>query len=144
MWWWRKTMKTIVDCLGRERTPEKVWPDGSYNCPFCFGAVMGTWTACHNPACWARGEVFSPYPVEAAREALAAAEAKLAAEKEREELKAWRSQYAAEQAAEEAARWAAAVRDEAAGGPCAQCFRASGYRKKVRHRTTCKAKVRFR
>ncbi len=136
--------KCITDCLGRERTPEKVWADGAYSCPFCFAAVAGDWKACRNPACFARGDTLPPFPVEDARERLARAEAFERQAKEQEELKAWRAQYAAERAREEEQRWTEALEAEANGGPCAACLRASGYRKKVRHRTACKAKVRFR
>lgn len=135
-------MKTIVDCLGRERTPEKTWPDGSYNCPFCFGAVSGEWKACRNPACFARGDTLPAFPADRARELVAAEEARQRAETERQEVKRFRAQYASGRFAEEKARFIAALEAQANGGPCAECLRASGYRKSIRHRKECPRKRR--
>jgi hypothetical protein len=128
---------TIRNCLGEERAPDKVWADGSHNCPFCTAAVSGEWTACHNPACTARGEIHSSYPVERARAELAAAEGARAREQERQEIRTWQAQYAREQATEREQRWTAAVAAESIGGPCAACLQASNYRKSVRHRKQC-------
>lgn len=128
---------SVFNCLGEERTPDKTWPDGSYNCPFCTAAVSGEWTACHNPACTARGEIHSSYPVERALAEQAALQASRQREQDRQDIRTWQAQYAREQATEREQRYAAALAAERSGGPCAACLRASDYRKSVRHRKQC-------
>ncbi len=61
-------MITITDCLGRERSPDHTYEDGSWNCPFCMAAVQAgsvehAERRCPNPACFARGD----FPVDRAR-----------------------------------------------------------------------------
>src|SRR5712691_7310555 len=43
--------KMLTDVLGRERSIEKVFPDGSFNCPFCTAAVIAPKERCENPWC---------------------------------------------------------------------------------------------
>ena len=84
--------QTVRDCLGRERQPDRVWPDGSYNCPFCWSAAKPE--GCANPMCFAR--ISPPFPVERAREIVAAEEVKAKEAADRETHRAWQTAYAEE------------------------------------------------
>lgn len=92
----------IVDVVGRVRPIDKLYPDGSWNCPFCSAAVpidracqeyraeCSPGTHCPNPACCANPH----YPVVRAIEEIARADARAKEAKEREEINAFRADYA--------------------------------------------------
>jgi len=136
-------MIEITDCLGRTRTPDTIYEDGSWNCPFCMAAVQAGSTehaarACPNPACFAR---LGGYPVERAREALATEAARVREREQRTEVAAWHQRYDAERAAERA-RAVDAIRTEAsARGACVSCaIESTRYgqpAKFTRHRKGC-------
>jgi len=128
----------IRDCLGREREPDKIWPDGSYNCPFCWAAVRSTDSGCPNPACTAR----PGYPIERAREELARQEQRAKETREREELDEWRRKYAEERHQERLAVLANIQSEAIRRGACIDCaLKNAPYRTKyVKHRTTCPLK----
>lgn len=131
----------VKDCLGRERTPEHVWPDGSYSCPFCFGAVMGDWNGCHNPACAARVDEKGAldFPPEVAQKSLVEQEKRAAEVRERAEIEEFRCQYAAERAAETFAQRKAATEECERRGTCLRCLfqRSDGKPKYIKHRGPC-------
>lgn len=126
----------VRDCLGREREPSYVWEDGSYNCPFCASAAKPE--GCRNPCCFARVE--PAFPVERAKELMAAEEERKAETARRERDQEWREQYRAEQETEHA-RMRQALREKCAlESYCYHCaFKDFPYRapKLVRHRKTC-------
>lgn len=127
----------IVDCLGREREPDKVWPDGSYNCPFC-GYAAGP-AGCNNPACFARRS--PPFPPEEARKILAREEAKAHEEEQRKELEEWRRSYGADRRREERERLQQIQETALAAGACVKCALHSGRwgrPKYIKHRKACK------
>jgi hypothetical protein len=129
----------IADCLGRKRAPEKVWPDGSYNCPFCYGAVMGEWKACRNPACFARGDTHPSFPVETAREALAAAEQQVLIKGERAAQLKFSRAYAEERTREDAEWRTEQIAEAKRRGACVSCLFQPGNRrvKFTKHRNGC-------
>lgn len=135
----------VVDCLGRERRPEKIYPDGSWNCPFCWAAVVaGTpeheASACPNPGCFARGPS-CPFPRAEAERLLAEQERRAREQKEREDLNRERERLARERV-EARDRQVAYVSAEAERrGACERCAERStrfgGAPKYTRHRLGC-------
>ncbi len=144
----------ITDVLGRVRTVEKVYPDGSWNCPFCFSAVgvdrdvrdaqrhytgggCGK-THCQNPACFANPH----YPPDRARAEVAAAEARAREEASRKEVHRW-AMARAEEARQARAAHKAEVRAEAEKrGACVSCALHSlrfgaAVAKFTKHRAVC-------
>ena len=129
-------MSAIRDCLGRERTPDRVWDDGSYSCPFCWSAAKSD--GCKNPMCFAR--VDPTFPVERAQALLAAEEERKAETARRERDNEWRRQYQAEQDAEHARKRQALREKCALESYCYHCaFKGFPYiaPKLVRHRKGC-------
>lgn len=126
----------ITDCLGRQREPTQVWPDGSHTCPFCGAAAEST--GCRNPACFANVDGFSP---ERARQLIAEQEARDAERVRQEEIAAFRKAYAAERAEAEAKRQAELAAECAARGACERCLFAPGWQyvkpRFVKHRKAC-------
>lgn len=128
----------VVDCLGRERTPDKFWPDGSYNCPFCNYACSPA--GCPNPACFAR--VSPPFPADMAREIIRKQEASKREEDERSEIRRWSLERAREQSNAQKSFFDSAASQARAVGACERCARSKSdfYRSKiviVRHRKRC-------
>jgi hypothetical protein len=125
----------VRDVLGREREPDKTWPDGSYNCPFCFAAVHPEARPCPNPACTAN----PAFPIERAREAVARAEERAEEAHKRERLAEWTQKYR-EDSRRQALERVAAIQTEAMRrGACVRCaLKDAPYRVKyVKHRGTC-------
>ena len=145
---------TIIDCLGREREPSHIYPDGSYNCPFCSAAVTPVMVAfadrkCPNPGCFARGGIGVPsFPVERARELMAEQEREERGRQERADLDKWQREYAAEQRAAENARLDAIADEARTRGACVRCAldsaRYSRPAKFVRHRKGCPQETRLK
>lgn len=48
-----ESLATVTDVLGRTRESDKLYPDGSINCPFCWSAWFPSQRYCANPACTA-------------------------------------------------------------------------------------------
>jgi hypothetical protein len=127
----------VKDVLGRSRPKGKVWPDGSYNCPFCFAAVPGGET-CPNPACFANPR----YPVARAREELALAEAREREKEARAKHQEWQNRYYEEQRQERAKREQEILSEARERGACIRCLdvKSALYGRKpkfVKHRGTC-------
>lgn len=132
--------KTVTDVLGETRVADKVWPDGSYNCPFCWSAAPPQ--GCQNPACsagaWALShpEQTRPRYEEARRQS----EARKAEEARRQRDREWGEQYRAEQARERALAQATIEREAHKRGACVRCalenfpYRAPKY---IKHRGKC-------
>lgn len=145
---------SVFDVLGRERLVEHTWPDGSWECPFCGygydpkrgacrGTAMGYRTDCgngehcQNPACFANPH----YPVERAREELAAAEQRRAADEARKrDHEAKMQQLAEDRKARE--QQMSDIRAEAGRrGACVRCaLKDAPYRVKfIVHKKACPA-----
>lgn len=126
---------TVTTILGESRTPKFIYPDGSFECPFCFCAVIHPKTTCDNPACDAN-PYWTPDGLRARiakREALAQEETKRKQNHEsamarirqdRAEEEAWRNEQIAK------------CKE---GGYCEYCLFQPGYKrvKFIKHRTTC-------
>ncbi len=135
----------ITDVLGRTRPVVYSYEDGSWNCPFCFSAVVSGerchWDRacvsghCNNPACFANAH----YPAHTARERLAEAEAKEREERERKANHAWAMKRAEEDAQARAAAREALRQKAIEIGACVRCaLDRSNYRGKlVKHRGAC-------
>jgi hypothetical protein len=135
-------MIEITDCLGRTRSPEKIYEDGSWNCPFCCAAVMAgsvehAERRCPNPACVARGD----YPPERARQEIEETERRERELAEWTERQRWARVYADERRHEEGARLDAVLVEAAARGACVRCaVESARYGRKpkfTRHRISC-------
>jgi hypothetical protein len=138
----------IRDCLGRERPVDKSWPDGSYNCPFCFAAAkvdpVTFAGGCPNPACTARVDQHGAlnFPVHVAQARLIEAEKRATAERERAEIEEFRRNYAKERSAERQEALEAALvecRDRRACERCLLKALGGGYGKAkfIKHRGPC-------
>lgn len=142
----------VTDVLGNVRPVKHAWPDGSWECPFCgygydpkrgpckgraagYHTDCGTGQHCQNPACFANPH----YPVDRARQELAAHERRKAEEAARlRDLESARKRAESERAA--LAQKLAEIRVEAEQrGACVRCALADApYRVKfVKHRTVC-------
>lgn len=129
---------SVRTVLGDERVVEKVYEDGSVNCPWCWAAIRAPELPhCPNPACWANAR----WDPERLREARFRAERELAdreaEERRRAEVRDWSAKYYQERREEEER----VIREAIVEGYCPACFRTSRGRKKVKHRasTTCRA-----
>lgn len=119
------TEVVIVDCLGRSRSPEHVYPDGSWNCPFCVAAVQVGSPAhvarkCPNPGCFARGPEY-PFPRETALKAIADIERREQEAKERADVDEFRRAYAEERRAKLAERDNETIAEAKRRGVCVSC-----------------------
>lgn len=115
----------VVDCLGRSRSPERVYPDGSWNCPFCSAAVQAGTPAhaalkCPNPGCFARGPEH-PFPRETALKAIADIERCEREAKERAELDAWRRSEGERRRADQEKRDGEILSEAKRRGACVRC-----------------------
>jgi hypothetical protein len=79
----------LKNVLGESRPIKHVFPDGSFNCPFCSAAVIAPKTECYNPWCEAHPSMPAAEVVKR-REAAAAKEAE---EKRRREVAEWHRQH---------------------------------------------------
>jgi hypothetical protein len=132
----------VRNVLGEERQVEKVFPDGSYNCPFCFSYANVNRGGCENPACsagtWALAhpEQTRPRFEEQRRQA-----------EERKKEEAWRKErdefsrnYAEEQQREHATKREEVIQEAHRRGACIRCaLEPLPYRppKYVKHRGAC-------
>ena len=137
----------VIDVLGRTRPIEKIWPDGSYNCPFCMAAVEANrkcvgypggcsyGTHCQNRACFANPH----YPVDRARREYAEHERRREEEAQRAANREWSNRYAEEQRRERAAQIDAIAKEAQTRGACVRCaLKDAPYRTKfVKHRGAC-------
>ncbi len=127
----------VVDAIGRTRQVERVYPDGSYNCPFCGYGVRPTDKGCPNPACPATPGA-SP---ERVRAAIAQAEARQAEERRRQQDREWSERYRQEQAVDAARRRDEVLSECRRRGACATCALRPGWQYRpirfVRHRGAC-------
>jgi hypothetical protein len=126
--------------LGEERQTDKVWPDGSYTCPFCGSAAHKE--GCKNPACSA-GEFALANPermraIYAQRKA--EADARKAEEADRQATREWSARYHKEQRLEQARAREAVVAEANRRGACVTCaLEPLPYRppKYIKHRGAC-------
>ncbi len=137
------TRVIVRDALGRQREAPRVWPDGSYTCPFCSAGVRadeGTENkpGCPNPACVAR----DGFPRDVAEKLLAADAARAREEAERKRLDTWRREMSEQRAREEREKREAMRAEAVERGACLVCLHASGYRKFVKHRKECPKAIR--
>lgn len=138
----RSGFLAVTNVLGETREVEKVYADGSYNCPFCFGAVTPAMVArsggCENPARIANKSV----SVEWARRQVEAATARRDEEARRQRDLEWGRRYREEQADNERARRRELEAQALARGACTRClFKDYGWQvgrpKFVKHRGLC-------
>jgi hypothetical protein len=127
----------VRDVLGNERTPDKVWDDGSYTCPFCFAAARVCDNGCPNPGCHAN----PAYPIDRALADVARLEAAAKEAKEREATRVWRERYHREREQETADRRKEIEAECATRGACVRCALQPGWEYKpahyIKHRKTC-------
>lgn len=109
---------------GQARPVVRVWPDGSFNCPWCAAACPPGTEHCPNPACWANEQATAERIV-AEQEQQAARREAAAAEATRRE--ALRVKQEAQRAAERQA-WAAVAAEAAARDACLTCLVRSPWR----------------
>lgn len=137
-----KTNVVIVDCLGREWTPHKIYADGSWNCPLCLagvqvGTIPHTRRKCPNPACFAR----EGFPTEEARKILAENEQRRTEEADRVQSREERMLKVKRAREEEKQRAAEIARRAQEQGACTTCALESARfgrtPKFTKHRTTC-------
>ncbi len=130
----------VRNVLGEERQPSKVWPDGSYNCPFCGSAAPPD--GCKNPACSA-GEFALANPERTRAiyaERKAQADARQAEEVRRQDVKEFSERYRQEQDQEHARKRQEVIQEAHQRGACVRCaleplpYRAPKY---VKHRGAC-------
>lgn len=127
-------MPMQITDVGRVRDVKHTWSEGAWECPFCFSGYdpsrgpcrgqaqgyredCGKGEHCQNPACFANPH----YPVERAREAMAAEERRRAEEASRAEIAEFRKRYAEEQAAERRAKTEAIRKEAESRGACIRC-----------------------
>lgn len=147
--------KKITDVLGRVRPVDKVYPDGSWHCPFCMSAVsperdtcsrargyavqcvLPLIAHCHNPACYANPH----YPIARAREELAEAERRAEDERQRKANHEWAMKRSAEERDARAARVQEIRRTASQREACTSCAlhsaRFGGPVKYTKHRSKC-------
>src|SRR5262249_9142109 len=131
---------TITDVLGRQREAGNVWPDGSYNCPFCASAVLSEaderFTRCSWPRCQVAGlHCQNPWctanphmPVASAQEIVDRAEQRRQEEARRErDHQLWRERMDATKRADDET-WAAARAEAERKGACVVCLLKSDWR----------------
>lgn len=131
----------VTDVLGETRQIEKVYENGSYNCPFC-GYAADLKKGCHNPACSANEYALS-HPEQARpahQKAKASHEARLAEEAERQQINEFRTNYAEEQRQERAKKEQEVIQEAHRRGACVRCaLEPLPYRppKYIKHRGVC-------
>lgn len=142
---------------GEARPVARVWPDGSYECPWCFYGVQAGAPGCGNPNCFAL--VGSSYWT---AERIAAVRAEQAAKRDEEARRKRDHELALERIASERQarvdKWAVVADEAERRGACVDCLRRSdwesygnpwnpperpdGRAKFVRHRGACPLKTR--
>lgn len=133
----------VKNVLGEERQVDKVWPDGSYNCPFCGSAAPPQ--GCQNPACSA-GEYALSHPEQTRaiyEQRKREADARKEEERWRKERDEFSKNYAEEQRQERARQQGAIEAECAKKGACVRCaLEGFPYRKPkfVKHRGQCPKK----
>lgn len=145
-------MKQITDVLGRTLPVEKLYADGSWNCPFCYAAVSPTRDICRgrasgyavdcteelhcaNPACCANPH----YPVDRARVELASSAAKKAEKRRLEDIRQWNAKRTEEDRVSANALLKEICAEAEKRGACVNCAcRTLGKPKFIRHRGKCK------
>lgn len=129
----------IRDVLGRERAVQRTWPDGSWECPFCYNAVIAERgeAACRNPGCCANPDM----PIAAAQKLVDTAARAERERTEREKLAEWRREAREQEARERSAAWAEISAECERRGACVHCahehFRSYRPPRYVRHRKGC-------
>lgn len=125
----RGLLMDVPNVLGDTRPVERVYGDGTIECPWCFYPITGE--ACANPWCVANPLM----PADAARRLLAEAAAQKA-EKERRERDAAAALRHLEENRQAAAAWRQAQIEKAKeGGYCLEClFQSNGRVKFIKHR----------
>ena len=135
---------SVTDAIGRQREAPRVWPDGSYTCPFCDYPVPAGAKHCPNPACSAN-EYASP---ERVRENVARAQKRereeAATKASKDSLKTFSRRYAEDSLREKLTRQAELTAEAVRRGACTACLAKSyafqsghGTPKFVRHRGPC-------
>jgi hypothetical protein len=131
---------SVTDAIGRQREAPRVWPDGSYRCPFCDYPVPPGAKHCPNPACSA-SEYATP---ERVREGIARTDQRKREEASKESLKSFNRKYAADALREKLTRQAELTAEAVRRGACTACLAKSyafqsgqGTPKYVRHRGPC-------
>lgn len=127
----------VKDVLGRERFPQgTIWPDGSYNCPFCWAAVLAERGGrCENPQCVAR----PGFPIAEAERRVREADERAAEEARREQANTWREERRVEEEKERALARGTLLAECEKHDYCQRCalkdfpFRT----KKIKHRKGC-------
>lgn len=127
------TALTIVSILGETREVSYVYPDGSYTCPFCGGAVVNGRDddVCRNPACDA-GAFATVERAEANRAKRERRAAEAAERERRAEAQRAAFQSFAESRRENVAEWHRLADED---GYCLTCLVRTDGRKRIRHRT---------
>ena len=124
-------MRIVTTVLGESREAKDVYPDGSFNCPFCWYAVQAPNTQCANPWCQAHPS-WTP-------EALRIHLAKIAAQQAEEDQRKRNHELAMQRIAED--NQARREREDAeraeviAKGACLRCWARNG--KIIKHRAEC-------
>ena len=107
----------ITDVMGRSRPVDRVYDDGSWNCPFCFSAVRLSEGWCHGPGCFANPS----YPVDRAREELKKAEARDREDAQRKANHAFAMKRAEEDRQARAAHVEGIRQEAQERGACVRC-----------------------
>lgn len=134
---------TITNVLGETRIIDRVYPDGSYNCPFCNYAVQAGSHGCQNPACSANPENQSEYARRRFTDVAERETLKRKEEASRREIQEFQKSYAAQRREEETAQIATCVAEAKRRGACVDCLLKDTYKLKyskpkyVKHRTVC-------
>lgn len=130
---------TIRDVLGRERPIARIYPDGSFDCPFCFAAALAPAERCVNPWCPAsQAAIENPSCAPRFREQVEAAERQEAEAAQRRADSAQALERIEEERARCAEARAAVVAEAEERGACIRCATADAYRPRfVRHRKAC-------
>lgn len=111
---------------GEARPIERVWPDGSYECPWCHYSVAADAAGCGNPNCFALvGSSYWTAERIAARRAEQAARAAEEARRKRDHELAL-ERIAAERQ-ERLDKWAVVAAEAERRGACLACLRASAW-----------------
>ena len=124
----------VTDVLGNQRLIERVYGDGSFDCPFCAYPVMTPGTTCNNPWCPAHPDCppAEAKAIYAKREKAVADEARRKAEHART-----MQRIAEEKQAREEFRQAAYA-EARERGSCLRClFDPYGRVKHIKHRGPC-------
>lgn len=124
----------VANALGETREVERVYPDGSYSCPFCMAAVMADDAKpCPNPMCEANpranADEIRARRVERARREAERVERDKRSRIQAETTRQWRER--------EDERFRSELADVREAGQCVECFvRSPSHRRtRVRHRS---------